>query len=337
MSITNKAWLNLLSRLEERPVASLQLKELAERHQHHCRELWESFTGQRQRKGLYFDDKTWALAYLLSFHLSNSQRMTALLQRMQQRIDLFPHDRVWTITDFGAGTGAALFAVLDAMRNPRAQVGAIHLTEPSESVKRAVQDELEQGLGKLRGPDPRRKNASLLLFSYVLNELSPKDFTSVEQRLHDTATGEPTVVLVLDAADEVHARQMMSFRDRMTAAGWIALYPCPHSKACPMLASHNWCYSEWGYTLPPDQQIIDQVLRHPREILAASAYAFANPAFMAQQEVKKRAKKVFVGAPIDRSDSTQCLPIYCNHRGALDKRGKLARARCKYKRGDISQ
>jgi hypothetical protein len=111
------------------------------------------------------------------------------------------------------------------------------------------------------------------------------------------------MIALLEPGMEEQSRGAMELRDELTAAGYVALYPCPTSDACPMLeGSRDWCYSEGVFAPPATVKAIDKKLGLDRAKLSGSLFLFATPPLTKHMAARgKGAEAIVVGRPLKRS------------------------------------
>lgn len=280
------------------------------------RKMWERFTTDREE----LEDNTFskierAYTYLTGFHLSNTARMLALFERMEERSTRFSEltkGKHIHVFDIGCGTGACSVAAAQVLSRNYTRSMSFYLTDASshfldmsrffierntkaasiKSQKTTIED----------APSMRftpQKGLNIYFFGYVLNELSssPKAKRKIETLLSEIASSsEPCLVVIAEPANEAQARAAMKHRDEIAGGGFDVVYPCTHSQSCPMTEHENgknWCYSEFKIPKTRIQNKLDEEIEVKRTILGASAYIFGNKTFGWTPE----SGKVVVGKP----------------------------------------
>jgi hypothetical protein len=272
------------------------------------------------------------IAYLVGFHLPNVGRLLLALGRADQRhrlrdAVLEAKSLVWH--DLGSGTGALAHAGTswlggaDAVRRLGAK---FHLYDGSGALldaARAVftESELDGALKThklaLADFEPRRAElaapggVTVVSLGYVWNELAKsrpakgRIETLIEDAIRGRAGEKPeSLLLLLEPAQQEHAREAMAWRDARVAQGWIPLYPCPAAAACPMLErTRDWCFSEGSAKLPRELTLLDKLVGTDRSRLNSSMYVLATPALAARLE-SSPPRPVIVGRP-QRGDPTK--------------------------------
>jgi ribosomal protein RSM22 (predicted rRNA methylase) len=146
--------------------------------------------------------------------------------------------------DLGGGTGAALWAVaetwpdgpagtvLDWSAPALALGGTLAAQAGSPAVRAAT------WIRAPLGGAPDLPAADLVTVSYVLGELTPADREALTDAAAAAATG---VLLVVEPGTPDGYARVLAARDRLAAAGWSVLAPCPHSGTCPVTGT-DWCH-----------------------------------------------------------------------------------------------
>jgi ribosomal protein RSM22 (predicted rRNA methylase) len=175
----------------------------------------------------------------------------------QARLSL-PGWRPATLLDLGAGTGSMAWAV--AAELPC--VGALTLLEQSAAamgVGRAIlaaapDAELPSATwrtwrlpGDLPAADPAAMDvptADVATVSYVLGELTDAQQATI---LAVAVRAAPAVVVIEPGTPAGH-RRILAARERLLAAGYRLVAPCPHRLECPLATAGDWCH--FGARLP---------------------------------------------------------------------------------------
>ncbi|WP_058044666.1 small ribosomal subunit Rsm22 family protein [Streptomyces roseifaciens] len=177
-------------------------------------------------------------------------RMPATFEAVRSALEAF-RDRLPSFVpashvDVGGGTGAATWAVASAWEGesrettvldwaaPALALGAELAGEASEPALRAARWErgiIGDGLKVPEGTD-------LVTVSYVLKELTDAGRAAVVSEAARTARA---VVIVEPGTPDGYLR-IIEARDRLIAAGFRVVAPCPHSAACPIEPGTDWCH-----------------------------------------------------------------------------------------------
>jgi ribosomal protein RSM22 (predicted rRNA methylase) len=168
-----------------------------------------------------------------------------------------------TLLDFGAGTGAAAWAVADEAPS----IASITLLEQSGAAIRlgkaifAAADapslrtatwrswRLSAGGPASRGApavetagggsaDAGLPIADLATAAYILGELTPVQ----QSALVALATSAAPVVLIVEPGTPAGHRRILAARAQLLAAGYVIAAPCPHQLDCPLAVEGDWCH-----------------------------------------------------------------------------------------------
>ncbi len=149
--------------------------------------------------------------------------------------------------DVGGGTGAAVWAAAAVWPDGSRPTVVLDQAEPALAVGR----ELAAGAAApaVRAAGWRRHPlgtagsawapAGLVTVSYVLGELSEDVRRDV---VADAARSARGGVVVVEPGTPEGYRRVLDARRQLVAAGFEVLAPCPHSAACPMAGTADWCH-----------------------------------------------------------------------------------------------
>ncbi|MFC5724020.1 small ribosomal subunit Rsm22 family protein [Streptomyces gamaensis] len=177
-------------------------------------------------------------------------RMPATFEAVRSALEAF-RERLpeWvpaSHVDVGGGTGAASWAVAAAWPGGERETTVLDWAEPAL----ALGAELARGADSaaLRGARWQRRviggglalpeGTDLVTVSYVLGELTAADRTAVT----DAAARAARAVLVVEPGTPEGYLRVIEARDRLIAAGFTVVAPCPHSAACPIGPGTDWCH-----------------------------------------------------------------------------------------------
>lgn len=177
-------------------------------------------------------------------------RMPATFEAVRSALEAF-RDRLpaWvpaTHVDVGGGTGAASWAVAAAWEGHERRTTVLDWAEPAlalgaelagaahDAGLRAAEWRRQTIGGALAIPD----GTDLVTVSYVLGELTEADRRAVTD---EAARAARAVVLIEPGTPEGYLR-VIEARDRLIAAGFRVVAPCPHSAACPIERGTDWCH-----------------------------------------------------------------------------------------------
>ncbi|WP_329339832.1 small ribosomal subunit Rsm22 family protein [Streptomyces sp. NBC_00663] len=163
---------------------------------------------------------------------------SALAEFAQAAPDWSPRSHV----DVGGGTGAATWAVTATWDGAR-PVTVLDWAEPALALGREIAA-ANPALGAAQWQRSRIgaaltiESTDLVTVSYVLNELTPADRTT----LVDAAATAAQAVLIVEAGTPAGYARVIEARDRLIAAGFHIAAPCPHSARCPIVTGQDWCH-----------------------------------------------------------------------------------------------
>lgn len=273
-------------------------------------EIWEIYTQRREDLSRrLMNNREAVVAYLLGFHLPNMARASDLYQRSDLRHSwkskLKKHKvRVY---DIGCGTGAMSLALnIDAdyflidTSGPLLDAASLLAQKSGLNAKtsrRNIEDLDPQQFTNKKNQD----DVHIYLLGYVWNELNknaPGRRNLLRIISNHIKRDEKCLVFVTEPALDFMSRPAMELRDTLCEAGFQALYPCPHSKPCPMLdRSKDWCYSEGEWNQPPVAKLIDKQMKINRAKHASTMFAFASPALGLTSDHEP----IVVGRPVRES------------------------------------
>jgi ribosomal protein RSM22 (predicted rRNA methylase) len=149
-----------------------------------------------------------------------------------------------TVLDFGAGTGAASWAVAGQLTAPAAltlleqSAEAVRLGQAiaAESDSASVRAARWQPWRLSRGDDV--PSAGLAVAAYVLGELTEEQ----QAVLVDLTAGSAPVVLLVEPGTPAGHRRILAARARLLEHGFMIAAPCPHELGCPLAAAGDWCH-----------------------------------------------------------------------------------------------
>jgi len=173
-------------------------------------------------------------------------RMPATFEAVHAALEAFAEATPdWTPashTDIGGGTGAATWAAAATWSGDR-EVTVLDWSEPALALGREIAA-AHPALRAARwqrariGKELALPATDLVTVSYVLNELTPADRTT----LVDTAAAAARAVVIVEAGTPAGYARVIEARDRLIAAGFRIAAPCPHSGPCPIVRGRDWCH-----------------------------------------------------------------------------------------------
>lgn len=146
-----------------------------------------------------------------------------------------------TVLDVGAGTGAATWAVHEALDGE----ATFTCLEREEAMIRLgsglmAEDEVLSQVRWVRhdlAAAPVSQRADLVIASYALNELSEDKRAEVLRNLWDCAE---KLLLIIEPGTPVGFAQLRKARETLIALGGHVAAPCVHQEECPLPAD-DWC------------------------------------------------------------------------------------------------
>jgi ribosomal protein RSM22 (predicted rRNA methylase) len=157
------------------------------------------------------------------------------------------------LLDFGAGTGAAAWAVADELPS----IGSMTLLEQSAeairlgkailaaadapSLRAAAWRSWRLPAGRFAAGGGQAigvPTADLATAAYVLGELTPAEQSVLVALAASTAP----VVLIVEPGTPAGHRRVLAARTQLLAAGFVVAAPCPHQLDCPLAVEGDWCH-----------------------------------------------------------------------------------------------
>lgn len=147
-----------------------------------------------------------------------------------------------SLCDLGAGPGTAALAASALWGE---NLDEMLLLEPNAPLRRLGQRLLQEARVKARYEAGTLESFTpsgsfdIVLASYVFNEIRPEAMVPALERMWPAAGK----ALVLVETGTPHGyRTLMRARDVLLGAGAFLAAPCPHSRACPLAGTDNWCH-----------------------------------------------------------------------------------------------
>jgi len=158
---------------------------------------------------------------------------SALAAVVSARPDFAPR----SLLDFGAGPGTALWAARDCWPD----LASAELIEASAPIRRCgerMAAELSHLALAWHDAPADAGPRDLVTLSYVLDELEPEPRRKLIDRLW-ASTGD--TLLIVEPGTPAGWQRILEARASLLAAGAHLVAPCPHARACPLLAP-DWCH-----------------------------------------------------------------------------------------------
>lgn len=153
------------------------------------------------------------------------------------------------VLDWGCGTGVASRKVLRSAIARRAN--SLWLYDRSALAMRFAAKRLEQSFPTLPIAQGENLNATTILVSHVLNELSERDLRQLLERMERA-----TAILWVEPSLKSVSKRLVEIREKLRER-FRVVAPCPHQAKCGMLAPENethWCH----HVVKPPQEAFTQ-------------------------------------------------------------------------------
>ncbi|GER31661.1 transcription factor jumonji (jmjC)domain-containing protein [Striga asiatica] len=204
--------------------------------------------------GLKYQEEQ-AVAYVAARMPAVYSALYRVLNEVRRRVPDFNPAKV---LDFGAGTGSALWAIMEVWPG---SLEHINLVEPSQSMQRAGQSLVKdiekmpiiqsydsiQSLTKHINKSGRRHD--LVIASYVLGEISSlKDRITLVRQLWDLTDDILRTRKLQNAANKA-SKDLMTLK-----TGSFVVAPCPHDGPCPLQNTNKYCHFVQRLERTPSQR-----------------------------------------------------------------------------------
>lgn len=232
-------------------------------------------------------------AYAAYYLLANVPKIVEALESARPDWSGIRH-----VVDLGTGPGTALVGMLIAreragIRSPVSITG-IDYSADFLSLAQSIVNAFRNNLG-IGGPDRfliRDLNAApgssrpagigepadLLMAANVMAELSDASISGFPDLL-ETHLRPGGYALLLEPAQRRPARRLLDVRDRLGAAGWSILFPCPGRFPCPALERRrDWCHHRLEWDPPPPVSEIDRITGMYKHLLNFTGLMLQKPA-----------------------------------------------------------
>jgi hypothetical protein len=184
----------------------------------------------------------WARAAQLAYYFPLNNARTRAVALEGQRLGFF--EGIDSVTDFGSGAGAALFAFAEQL--PNAKLFGIDSSQEALDLAEALRPQSyrkhERLLGRTTKPALTSRKSALLVSSFVLTELPdfPVDWHDFE------------ALAIIEPSTQDDARRLMGERQRLIERGYQVWAPCTHMLACPLLvhSERDWCHDRVHWKAP---------------------------------------------------------------------------------------
>ena len=172
----------------------------------------------------------------------------ALAAGAARRPELAPR----SLVDVGGGTGAAAWAAAEVFGASLTGITVLdQVPEALDLGRRLARDAFS---GAMRHAQWRQvrfpaeiPEADLMTVSYVLSELAPD---AQEALVRASAESAETVAVIEPGTPDGYQR-IIAAREVLLGMGLRVVAPCPHSGACPLLGTRDWCHFASRITRTP--------------------------------------------------------------------------------------
>jgi ribosomal protein RSM22 (predicted rRNA methylase) len=147
-----------------------------------------------------------------------------------------------SLLDLGAGPGVASWAATETWPGIRT-VTLVEAEAAMVSAGRALAGRADEALRQgawLTSPveSPATPPAELVVASYVIGELSPRELPGFVDRAWSLAAD---TLVIVEPGTTAGYRRILTAREAVLRAGGSLLGPCPHERPCP-LPDGDWCH-----------------------------------------------------------------------------------------------
>ncbi len=190
-------------------------------------------------------DRSDVVAYAAYRMPATFEAVRSALEAFRDRLpDFSPASHV----DVGGGTGAATWAVAAAWAGEERRTTVLDWAEPALALGAELAGAAADAEPTLRAARWQRQaigaglalpaDTDLVTVSYVLGELTEADRHAVT----DAAARAARAVVLIEPGTPDGYLRIIEARDRLIAAGFRVVAPCPHSAACPIERGTDWCH-----------------------------------------------------------------------------------------------
>ncbi len=165
---------------------------------------------------------------------------SAVRAALQQVGSAAPGFAPQSLVDLGGGSGAAAWAAMEQFRS-LTRFLVLDQVEPALNLGRQLAQPSRLYRAEWRVTsltDGAVPPADLVTLSYVLGELTAADQLSVVSRAAAAASG----LVVVEPGTPAGYERILRARQVMLDEGLTVVAPCPHQRACPMVAGQDWCH-----------------------------------------------------------------------------------------------
>ena len=213
--------------------------------------------------GDYWSNRDFRAAYISYFATLNFVRARSVFAEAR-KLGFF--EGIQSITDWGCGSGAALWAFLAEWREKDIpQLGAVDQSAGAieEFKEWAKLFEVKATTQKQGLTEVEKTKSDTLILSYVLNEVEswPEIPKHVER------------LVLIEPSTHQAGRRLLQWRDEQLKTGeWFAWAPCTHQLMCPLLnqSGRDWCHHRVHWNKPQWFQDLEKYLPMRNDTLTLS-------------------------------------------------------------------
>lgn len=241
---------------------------------------------------LYGADAELRAAYTAYYLLANAPKIVETLESA-----LIDWQSVRSVLDIGTGPGTALTGLLITRHRsgtdiPLDLIAIDHsrdFLKLAETIIRKFRDALNTSgndrflcsdiVSGLRAADYNsgEKPVDMVIAANVLAELPPDSLDIIPAMLAGRLRPGGYAVL-LEPARRIPARRLLTLRDRLCAAGWRTLFPCPGDYPCPALGrTRDWCHHRLEWTAPDLVKAVDRLTGMHKYLLNFTGLVLRKP------------------------------------------------------------
>ena len=227
--------------------------------------------------------ENWAqLAYIFYYLPLNSTRVSAVIEEIRPYVAEMGLEQT---IDFGAGLATA-------SRQLQTLIKGDHFLIEKSSIPANLVKDLEPELNSFhwhQNPPEKtlvRRKPSLACFSYSLTELADLPAWAWESR----------AILIIEPSTQDDGRKLMQLRERLLRQDFVALAPCTHQLACPLLTQSktDWCHDRIHLEMPEWMQRMETFMPVKNRTLTMS-YLFVGYKKFSPKPNDNKAKARVVG------------------------------------------
>ncbi len=257
--------------LPSRLKANLLLPDLTEDQLlRNIRQLSLNFTKIRQDIGVYLNSPEMVSAYTWFYLPTNIFKLQFFLSQLSEPQRSLLED--CQLLDMGTGPGTFALSWARFFPNGGRINGVDHSAVMLQQARKiAAGLGLENRVSFTSTPEGLEANLpTVLLMGNVLNENNQKWFWSVLSK------AKPKFLLLIEPGTSEQFKNILPIRQELLNQGWLNLYPCPSSQACPLASSSDWCHQVVYPKLDEEVHRLCQMAQIDRRTLPAIIHFYFN-------------------------------------------------------------